>query len=55
MINQLFYQSRIVKGNNSLKEQESPVKLQLPRAHYKVKILVYEKFTELISTGSFLI
>ena len=41
----LFSQSRFVKGNNSLKE---------PRAHYKVKIFVYEKFTELITTSSFL-
>ena len=42
----MFYQWHIVKGNNSLKG---------PRARYKVKILVFEKFTELISTSSFLI
>ena len=32
-----------------------PEKLRLPHAHYKVKILVYEKFSKLISTSSFLI
>ena len=72
----MFSQSRIVMGNNSLKEPRAPIatsrgfpaelgniqalpenpeKLQLPRVHNKVKILVYDKFTELISTSSFLI
>ena len=34
---------------------QSPEKLRLARAHYKVKILVYEKFNELISSKTFLL
>ena len=53
----MFSQSRIVKGNDFIKEPlaPSPEKLRLLRAYFKVKISVFKKVTALISTSSFLI